>query len=105
MNREDFAKRLHELRQRQKLTQKALAARAGVVPDTIYRLERGKFSPSLDTLNKLAEGLGLETVALIVDNYDEADALAHLIRELPEMERQVAYSVLGALRVHAAVDH
>jgi hypothetical protein len=37
-------------------------------------------------MNKLAKGLDLTTTQLMVDNYDEADDLAAMLRRLPETE-------------------
>jgi len=51
------------MRQRRlaKLTQRELAARAGIHPETISRLERGAVvgSPGADTLRRLAAALAL----------------------------------------------
>jgi transcriptional regulator with XRE-family HTH domain len=103
VNRVEFGARVRSLRLWRKMTQEALAEASGLASDTVRRLEQGAFNPSLDSMNKLAAGLEITTIELLVDDYDQADDLAALIRQLPEMERQVAYSVLGALRVHVAV--
>jgi transcriptional regulator with XRE-family HTH domain len=47
------------LRHARGLTQEALAKRGGMSADTVRRLEAGAFSPSLQTLRKLAAGLDL----------------------------------------------
>jgi len=52
------------------LTQEDLAALAGVGLRTLKALEVGKGNPSLDTLQKLAEVLGME-VRLAVKRIDE----------------------------------
>lgn len=104
MNKAQFGNRVRELRERRRLTRDALAEASGLAADTIRRIERGRFNPSLDTMNKLSKGLGVTTVQMVADKYDLADDLACLIRELPERERQLAYSVVGALRVHVAVN-
>ena len=44
------------------ITQPHLAELAKVSTNTLYKLERGQGNPSLDVLNKLAEGLGLELI-------------------------------------------
>jgi len=103
VNKHEFGARVRQLRHRRRLTQEGLAEASDLAADTIRRLEHGRFNPSLDTMNKLSTGLNISTVELMVDDYDHADDLASLIRGLPAMERQVAYSLLGALRVHAAV--
>lgn len=40
------------------LTQKELAERSGVKPSSLNRVERGKTSPTLAMLTKLAHGMG-----------------------------------------------
>jgi transcriptional regulator with XRE-family HTH domain len=45
------------LRQGRGFTQDQLAERSDLSVDAIRRIERGAFSPSLDTLNKLSAGL------------------------------------------------
>jgi y4mF family transcriptional regulator len=42
------------------LTQADLAELAQISTNTLYRLERGEANPSLETLSKLAEVLGME---------------------------------------------
>ena len=41
------------------MTQEQLAERSGLAADTIRRLEKSNFSPSLKTLRKLCAGLGI----------------------------------------------
>jgi transcriptional regulator with XRE-family HTH domain len=51
--------RLLELRRRKLLSQRELAARAGVARATINNIEQGKLRPHPRTLRKLAEALGV----------------------------------------------
>jgi transcriptional regulator with XRE-family HTH domain len=57
--------RLKAARARRKLTQTALAAKAGVRQETIARLESGTRRPSLRMLQKLAKALGTSIERLI----------------------------------------
>lgn len=43
----------------QDLTQEQLSEKSGVSSDFISQIERGLNSPSLDTIQKLADGLGV----------------------------------------------
>lgn len=52
------------LRRSRSLTQEALAGRAGLSVDAVRRIERGGFAASLDTLHKLAKGLGTHVAQL-----------------------------------------
>jgi transcriptional regulator with XRE-family HTH domain len=56
---------LRALRERQKLSQRALAAAAGITQAALFRLESGETDPRLSTLRAIARALGV-TVAEIL---------------------------------------
>jgi y4mF family transcriptional regulator len=60
MHREELIKVLKERREALKITQEHLAELSGVGLRTLKSIESGKGNPTLDTLNKLADVLGLE---------------------------------------------
>ena len=49
---------LRAARQRASLTQRELAATAGIPQETIARIERGRVDPRVGTLDRLLEGCG-----------------------------------------------
>ncbi len=49
---------LRTARQRASLTQRELAATAGIPQETIARIERGRVDPRVGTLDRLLEGCG-----------------------------------------------
>ncbi len=51
--------RLKELRASQDMSMRALAQRSGLSANALSMIERGRASPSVSTLNKLAEALGI----------------------------------------------
>ena len=55
---------LRDARRRAGLTQRQLAAKAGIPQETIARIERGRADPRVKTLDRLLEacGYGLETM-------------------------------------------
>ena len=61
---ETMGTRLKALREDAGLSQRALARRASVNPETIRRLEADQVRPHLGTLRKLAAALGVPSVAL-----------------------------------------
>jgi transcriptional regulator with XRE-family HTH domain len=63
-----FAERLHTLRQGRGMTQQVLARRAGTSVEYISRLERSRLSPTLDGVEKIATGLGVEPVQLLASD-------------------------------------
>ena len=55
----EIMKVLIEARTKQNMTQKELAERSGIRQSNISRIEKGASSPNISTLQKLAEGLGM----------------------------------------------
>jgi uncharacterized protein len=53
---------LREARERHRVTQTALAARAGTSQAAVSRIERGVVSPTVETLRRLCDALGEELV-------------------------------------------
>ncbi len=51
---------IKERRKALKVTQPQLAALAEISVNTLYKIERGQANPTLDTLTKIANTLGLE---------------------------------------------
>ena len=60
MHQEELVKILKERREALKVTQEDLAELSGVGLRTLKSIESGKGNPTIDTLNKLADVLGLE---------------------------------------------
>lgn len=63
----EFGRHLRWLRRSRGLTQVVLADRAGLSVDAVRRIERGGFAASLDTLHKLAKGLGTSVTHLFAN--------------------------------------
>ncbi len=61
------------LRERQGLSQRALAEAAGISAAALSQLEAGQTSPSVATLEKLADGLGIAIAAFFLDSGNPAD--------------------------------
>jgi ribosome-binding protein aMBF1 (putative translation factor) len=62
-----LAAEVRELREKRGLSQRELAERLGTTQSAVARLEAGHVSPSLPTLDKLADALGVELVVGFVD--------------------------------------
>jgi len=97
-----LAARLRDLRARRELTQEALAEAAEISSKTIRRIEQGSISPSLITLEKLATAFGLSASDLLGDQLESHHEVAAMFRDLPPLEREIAYVVLRSLSEHAA---
>lgn len=61
------AERVTTLRKQRKLSQEALAAKAGIHRVSLANIERGARQPTLDTLERLAKALGVPLVRLLTE--------------------------------------
>nr|WP_321237235.1 helix-turn-helix transcriptional regulator [uncultured Psychroserpens sp.] len=61
----DICKRIRYLRKEQQMTQLDLSVKCGMEENAIQRLEKGRTSPTVKTLYKVAKGLGVEVRELL----------------------------------------
>jgi transcriptional regulator with XRE-family HTH domain len=59
----NVAGRLRELRERRGISMRSLGAKSGLSANALSMIERGKTSPSVSTLYKLADALGISVTA------------------------------------------
>ncbi len=86
---------LRMARRRAGLSQRELARRAGIPQPTISRIERGRLSPTLDTLEPLVRACGMRV--LVEDDPTEGldrSLLRDLLRRSPR--ERVAHHARGA---------
>jgi transcriptional regulator with XRE-family HTH domain len=62
---ERLASRIKALRARRRLSQEALAAKAGISRGYLARLETGRQDPTVGTVEKLAKALRVKMTALL----------------------------------------
>lgn len=65
--------RLRNLRHEQKLSIRALAEKCGISANTLSLIENNRTSPSVHTLNLLANGLGVPLIALFEEEKSEPE--------------------------------
>ena len=65
---------IRALRERKGLSQRELAELVGTTQSAIARLEGGRISPSLPTLDRIAAALGAEVTVTITDTSELANA-------------------------------
>ena len=70
-----FARTVRRLRRERDLSQRALAAVAGLAEKHVSEIERGNREPKLSTIFKLARGLGVPPEALIGETAAQLEAL------------------------------
>ena len=66
----NIGERLRELREARNISMRALAARSGLSANALSMIERNKVSPSISTLYKLAEALGVSITAFFGSNQE-----------------------------------
>jgi transcriptional regulator with XRE-family HTH domain len=69
-----FAERLRQLRQEAGLTLQALADKAGMHRESVAQLERNRRQPTWDSVQALADALGLSVEAFRVEKVAEKPA-------------------------------
>ncbi len=94
--------RIKEIRKAKGLSQDALAERVGIDAKHLSRLEVGGSFPSLDTLERLADVLGVELKDFFEFVHEEdpkelKSVLANLIKGFTEEQLRLAVKVLRAI--------
>lgn len=69
---EQLGKTIAAMRQAQNLTQADLAERTGIIQGDISKIENGKANPTLDTLKRIAKGLGMHLDIRFVENLHDS---------------------------------
>ncbi|MFA6264139.1 MAG: XRE family transcriptional regulator [Pseudolabrys sp.] len=63
--------RLHKLRKARRLTLQDASTLTGVSASAFSKIERNELSPTISTMQRIAEGLGVELVTLLDEQNDE----------------------------------
>ncbi|HZA49093.1 MAG TPA: helix-turn-helix transcriptional regulator [Myxococcaceae bacterium] len=99
--RERFGAQIRKLRLARRLTQDQLAELCDLSADAIRRIERGAFSPSLDTIRKLCSGLGISIRTLFEElerkRRDEVAELCDYLEKRNAREVKLAWRVVRAM--------
>jgi transcriptional regulator with XRE-family HTH domain len=96
-----FGNHIRSLRQSRDLTQQELAERSNLSVDAIRRIERGAFSPSLETVRKLSGGLEISLRTLFQGlEHERRDHVAEICDFLARrngQEVKMAWRVIRAM--------
>lgn len=88
----NIAVKIRFLREEQGLSQRALAKAAGISAAALSQLESGQNSPSVATLEKLADGLGKTVSAFFLDRVEDTDV------EIFSLDDRIAVPLKGGSR-------
>jgi len=104
----ELGRRIREARDQACLTQSELAAIAGITIGTLSRVERGAFEPSLYTVVRLADSLGVDIHQLVhgtpsmrqpfVGLSNRLKQVCNLCRRLLPAEQEVMLDLARSLR-------
>ncbi len=96
-----FGAHLRRLRLSRGLTQEELAELSELSVDAVRRIERGAFSPSLDTLHKLCTGLEISFRTLFTgferERPDLVSQICDFLARRSQREVRVAWRVVRAM--------
>lgn len=93
---------MREKRREKKLTQVEFAKKASISTNYYASIERGKNSPSLDVITRIAKVLGVSLLYLLNDRIDdmenrvesEVERLRNLFKDIPKNELDVAEGLI-----------
>ena len=77
-----LGKRIREIRLAKKLKQETLAEMACIEPPTLSNIENGKNYPASETLNKIANALGVLTYELYMFEHIKTPSIKRMIEEV-----------------------
>ena len=80
-----MAGRLKRRGERAKLSQGALAKKAGIAQSTLSYIEKGEKSPTMDTVVAICDGLKISVLELLVIN--EPSEKAHKLKNNPTLKK------------------
>lgn len=86
--------RIKEIRTQKGLTQKELGRKCEIAESTIRRYELGSLNPKIETLQKIANALGVPVTELLNYNYDTIDGEKVRVYDLTDMESKQAVDTI-----------
>src|SRR5512133_2416795 len=81
----NVGERLRELRESRNISMRALAAQSGLSANALSMIERGRASPSVSTLYKLAEALGISITGLFGSENEKKQIIFLKANERPHV--------------------
>ncbi len=101
-----IGEKIKTLREQQALSQRALADLAGISAAALSQLEAGQSSPSVATLEKLADGLGIAIAAFFIETGESSDIEIFDLSERPSVDlaRGGRFTPLTAMRQPAGFE-
>ncbi|APZ44164.1 cupin domain-containing protein [Acidihalobacter ferrooxydans] len=93
----DVGKRLRHLRKQYGFSQRELAKQAGVTNGMISQIEQGRASPSVGSLKRILDCMGLSLAVFFTQDTEPAGQVFYPREQLPDLgNAQIALRLVGA---------
>ncbi|MCW5964009.1 MAG: helix-turn-helix domain-containing protein, partial [Bryobacterales bacterium] len=96
----DVGARVHSIREARGISVRTLAARAGFSPSFVSQVENGQASPSIASLHKIADALGISLADFFAGGTQRSSALVRASNR-PPLESDWSNATLEDLRGNA----
>ena len=97
MENREIGEKIRRLREKENITQNALANRAGVSPTYIYQLEQGLKSPTVEYLGYICAGLNISLAEFFAEEQSEKNVAGRTTDALNEKQKRLLDEFLSSL--------
>ena len=97
MEKREIGEKIRKLREKEYITQNALANRAGVSPTYIYQLEQGLKSPTVEYLGYICAGLNISLAEFFAEEQSEKNVAGRTTDALNEKQKRLLDEFLSSL--------
>lgn len=97
MEKQEIGEKIRRLREKENITQNALANRAGVSPTYIYQLEQGLKSPTVEYLGYICAGLNISLAEFFAEEQSEKNVAGRTTDALNEKQKRLLDEFLSSL--------
>ena len=97
MEKREIGEKIRRLREKENITQNALANRAGVSPTYIYQLEQGLKSPTVEYLGYICAGLNISLAEFFAEEQSERNVAGRTTDALNEKQKRLLDEFLSSL--------
>ncbi|MFR2461142.1 MAG: helix-turn-helix domain-containing protein [Christensenellaceae bacterium] len=97
MEKREIGEKIRRLREKENITQNALANRAGVSPTYIYQLEQGLKSPTVEYLGYICAGLNISLAEFFAEEQSEKNVAGRTTDALNEKQKRLLDEFLSSL--------
>lgn len=97
MEKREIGEKIRKLREKENITQNALANRAGVSPTYIYQLEQGLKSPTVEYLGYICAGLNISLAEFFAEEQPEKNVAGRTTDALNEKQKRLLDEFLSSL--------